>query len=438
MSTVGQGAASDRLAALFDDGAYTETGTGVSADVITAYGYVNGCPVYAFSQDKNVSGGAVSTAHAAKICRVLDLAAKNGVPVVGIYDSKGAFIEDGADALNAYSEILLNMGNLSGVVPIVSMIPGVCAGSMAVIAAAADFSVITEGAELYMTAGKDSVSAEDAVKSGAVSCAAKDDKAAAETVRKYLSMLPQNNLSPVPEFEYDGPASVSFDTAEKAVNSIADGDSVLEIAKGFGAAAVTSIATVGGVSAGIAAVEKNAKITSDDCAKLAKFVRLCDAFGLPVITVIDTEGFADEGIEGVRACARLSGAYAEATCAKVAVISGKACGAAFVALAGKNVAADAVYALPDAVIAPVDPVTAAEFLYHDKLKGAADLAAERNKIAAEYAADEGSANAAAAKGAVDDVIAPANVRARVISVLEITAGKRLNKRLPKKHSILPL
>lgn len=430
--------ARDRLAALFDDGAFTETGSGVSAGVITAYGYVGGCPVYAFSQDKTVTGGAVSAAHAAKICRVLDLAAKNGVPVVGIYDSQGAFIEDGADALNAYSDILLNIGNLSGVVPIVSMISGVCAGSMAVIASAADFSVITEKAEMYMTAGRDGLSAEDAVKSGAVSCAAKDDAAAAEAVKKYLSMMPQNNLSPVPEFEYDEPAAVSFDTAENAVKSIADGDSVLEISKGFGVAAVTAIATVGGVSAGVAAVGKNAKITSEDSAKLARFVRLCDAFGLPVVTVIDTEGFADEGIEAVRACARLSGAYAEATCAKIALISGKACGAAFVALAGKNAAADAVYALTDAVIAPVDPVTAAEFLYHDKLKGAADLAAERNKIAGEYAKNEGSASAAAAKGAVDEVLAPAGARARIISVLEMTAGKRLNKRLPKKHSILPL
>ena len=144
------------------------------------------------------------------------------------------------------------------------------------------------------------------------------------------------------------------------------------------------------------------------------------------------------GAESVRAAARLSGVYADATCAKIAVISGKACGAAFIAFAGKNAAADQVFALPEAVVAPVDPVTAAEFLYHDKLKGASDLAAERNKLAAEYAESEASAFAAAEKGAVDEIVTAENVRTAVAGVLDITAGKRLNKRLPKKHSVLPL
>lgn len=436
--------ARERLAALFDDGVYTETGSGLMngsnyAGVVTAYGYIGGCPAYAFSQDRTVMSGAVGKAHSAKICKMLELAAKNGVPVVGIYDSCGAFIEDGAEALNAYSDILLGMGNLSGVVPMVSVISGVCAGSMALIAASADFSVITESAELYVTPAQSGGNAAEAVKSGAVSASAADDQAAMELVKKYLSLMPQNNLSPVPEYDFAAPSSASYADAESAAKSIADEDSVLEISAGFGKAAYTALCTVAGTAAGIAATNKTKdKLTSDDCAKLARFVRLCDAFGLPVITVADTEGFESEGAESVRACAKLAGAYAEATCAKIVLVSGKACGGAFIALAGRNAAADAVFALPEAVIAPVEPVTAAEFLYHDKLRGASDLAAERNKLAAEYAENEASAFAAAAKGAADDVVTAEEAREKIASVLDITAGKRLNKRLPKKHSVLPL
>lgn len=433
--------ARERLSALFDDGVFTETASGRSAGgdpsgVVTAYGYINGCPAYAFSQDSTAAKGAVSRAHSEKVCRMFDLAAKNGVPVVGIYDSCGAFIEDGADALNAYSEILLEAGNLSGVVPTVSVIAGVCAGSMAVVAAAADYVVMTEGAELYAAVGGDS-SAKAAAESGVVSATAENDAAAMESVRKYLSLMPQNNLSPLPEFEFDAPAAASFESASEGIMSIADEGSIVELRADFGKASQTALCTIGGTTAGIAAVGKG-KLTADDCAKLAGFVRLCDAFSIPVITVVDTEGFDMSGAESVRAAARLSGAYADATCAKIAVVSGKAYGAAFIAFAGKNAAADQVFALPEAVIAPIDPVTAAEFLYHDKLRGANDLAAERNKVAAEYAENEASAFAAAAKGAVDDVIPAESVRSAVMGVLDITAGKRLNKRLPKKHSVLPL
>lgn len=436
--------ARNRLTALFDDGVFTETGSGAKsgasyAGVVTAYGYINGCPAYAFSQDKTVMSGAVSMAHAAKICKVFELAAKNGVPVVGIYDSCGAFIEDGADALNAYSDILLHAGNLSGVVPMVSVISGVCAGTMALIAASADYSVMTKDAEAYITPGQKASDAASAAKCGAVCAAAENDEEAMEKVRKYLSYMPMNNLSPLPEFEFDIPSKVSFANAADAAESIADEGTVTELCADFGTAAYTALCTVGGTSVGIAAVNKTKdKLTADDCAKIARFVRICDAFGIPVVTVIDTEGAALEGGEVIRAYAKLSGAYADATCAKIALVTGKAVGASFIALAGRNAAADAVIALPEAVIAPVEPVTAAEFLYHDKLKGASDLAAERNKLAAEYAENEASAFAAAAKGAVDDIAEASEVRARIASVLDITAGKRLNKRLPKKHSVLPL
>lgn len=434
--------ARDRLAALFDDGVFSETGSGLRsgdspAGVVTAYGYINGNPAYAFSQDSTVMGGAVSKAHSAKICRMLELAARNGVPVVGIYDSKGAFIEDGADALNAYSDILLGMGNISGVVPVVSVISGVCAGTMAMIAASADFTVMTKKGELYADAVQAGSSADKAAANGLAAASADSDKEAMEIVKKYLSLMPMNNLSPVPEFDFAPPAAVSFESGKASAETIADLDSLLELYGDFGECVYTALGTVGGTTAGIAAVNGK-KITAYDCAKLTAFVRLCDAYSVPVITVIDTEGVDSKSPDVVRAYAKLSGAYAEATCAKIAVISGNAWGSAFIALAGKNISADMVIALPDSVIAAVPPVTAAEFLYHDKLKGAKDLTAERNRLAEDYAENEASAFAAAENGAVDDIAVPEEVRAKIISVLEITAGKRLNKRLPKKHSIFPL
>ncbi len=436
--------ARNRLTALFDDGVFTETGTGAKngenpAGVVTAYGYIGGCPAYAFSQDTTVMSGAVSAVHSAKICRMLELAARNGVPVVGIYDSCGAFINDGADALNAYSDMLLNIGNISGVVPVVSVISGVCSGAMAMIACSADFTVMTEGAELYMSANADRSGAEYAAECGTVSMCAPNDEKAMEAVRRYLSLMPPNNLSPVPEFEFEASSSVDFSTPESAAESIADTDSLLEISSAFGKGSYTALCTVNGSSAGIAAVGRNGgRLNADDCAKLSRFVRICDAYGLPVITVVDTEGFDLCGAEAARACAKLSGAYAEAVCPKITLISGKAYGAAFIAFAGKNCAADEVLALPDAVIAPLDPMTAAEFLYHDKLKGAADLKAARQAAADEYAEKEASAFAAAAKGAVNDIVTSENARTRIASVLDVTAGKRLSRRLPKKHSILPL
>ena len=303
----GQCPARERLAALFDDGVYTETGSNLRAGenlagVVTAYGYIGGTPAYAFSQDSTVMKGAVSLAHSAKICKMFELAARNGVPVVGIYDSCGAFVEDGADALNAYSDILLSMGSLSGVVPMVSVISGVCAGTMAMIASSADFSVITEGAELYLDASGNNASAESAAKSGAVSAYAKSDAEAMDTVRRYLSLMPQNNLSPLPEFEFDAPVSAAFDNAENAAESIADAGSILEVYGEYGTASYTALCTVSGVTAGIAATNKTKdKITSADCSKIARFVRLCDAYSIPVITVADTEGFDLHGADMVRA-----------------------------------------------------------------------------------------------------------------------------------------
>ena len=301
------------------------------------------------------------------------------------------------------------------------------------VACTADFVVVTEEAELYTTVGKE-VKGEDAVTNGTATLSAKNDKEAMDAVKKLIAMLPANNISAIPMFEFSETGKAANGLANDVAEAIADSDSIVELSGGFGTAAYTAIATIGGSAVGIVATNKIAeKLTSDDCVKLARFVRTCDAFTVPILTIIDTEGFDNDAC--VRDMAKLANAYAEATTLKISLVTGKAYGAAMAALGAGN--ADVTYAYADAVISPIAPVTAVEFLWHDKLKGATDLAAERNKLAVQYADENASAFDAAAKNCVDDIITAEEARVKVMSTLEVMSGKRMTKRLPKKHSNMP-
>ncbi len=437
-------AARRRLAALFDDGAYTEVGSlsmekESLASVITAYGYVNGSLVYAFSQDNSVNSGAVGTVHAQKIAKLYSLAAKTGRPVVGIHDSNGAFIDGTVDSLTAYGEMTGVAASVSGVVPQISLIAGVCAGSAAMLACSADFVVMTKDAELYVAPNGKGTAA-DAAKAGTAAAVCEDEDAAVSTVKELLRLIPENNLTSVPVYEYEENSFASGNTLSDTVNNIADADSVTELYAEFGKASYTALATVAGSTAGIVSTNKTKdKLTADDSAKIARFVRTCDAFGIPVITLVDTEGFDGEAeaAGSVRNMTMLAGAYSEATTAKVTVITGKAYGPAFVALASKGANADFTFAYEDAVISALNPLTAVEFLWHDRLAGAANVAEKRNELAKEYIAENATAEKAAYRNAVDEVISPAQTRTKLAEALEILSGKRVS-RLPKKHNNLPL
>ncbi len=437
-------AARKRLSALFDDGVYTEVGSlSVEKDsltsVVTAYGYVNGSLVYAFSQDSTVNSGAVGTVHAQKISKLYSLAAKTGRPVVGIHDSNGAFIDGTVDSLSAYGEMIGTAASVSGVVPQISVVAGVCAGSAAMLACSADFVVMTKDAELF-AAPNGAGSACDASKAGTAAVVCDDETAAMQTVKELLRLIPENNLTSVPVYEFAENAYASGSTLSDIVNNIADADSVTELYAGFGRASYTALATAAGSTIGIAATNKTKdRLTADDSAKIARFVRTCDAFGIPVVTVVDTEGFdgEEEAAGSVRNMTMLAGAYAEATTAKVTVITGNAFGPAFVALASKGANADLTFAWNSAVISPLNPLTAVEFLMHDKLAGASNVAQKRNELAAEYIAENATAEKAAYRNGVDEVITPDQTRARITEALEILSGKRVS-RLPKKHSNLPL
>lgn len=434
--------ARNRLTYLFDDGSFTEldaylmSGEDLSG-VVTAFGYVEGNPVYAFSQDINVKNGALTTVQAKKIVKVYDLAAKTGVPIVGIYDSYGADVSNNTDALNAYGELLMWASNLSGVVPQIAVVAGVCAGCSAMLAESADFTVVSKEGQLYVAPnGKAETLAENAAKNGTASVVADDAKDAVEKAKAILNKLPQNNLSPVPLYDFAEPDGSDL------VGKVFDGESVMELCAQYGKSAYTALATLGGASVGVVSTAKsNDSLTADDCTKIARFVRICDSYAIPVVTFVDTEGFeandSTESAGAVKSMAKLAHAYAEATTIKLSVVTGKAYGPAFIALAGKGANADLAYATKDAVISSLNPITAVEFLQHDELKGASDLTAARKALADKYAKEQASAAVAAANGCVDGIIDETQIRQTLIDSIEVMAGKRLS-RLPKKHSNIQL
>ncbi len=437
-----------RLAALFDDGSYKEIGSYVMektapAGVVCAYGYVNGSPAYAFAQDQSVESGAVGNAQAEKIARVYELASRTGDPVVGIFDSNGAFMDGTAASLNAYSLLMNKISSVSGVVPQIAVVAGPCAGSAAMMACAFDFVVMTESAELFLTPSfeKGAGSAKAAAANGIAAMTAEDDTAAIAKAKALLQMLPVNNMASVPCMEYEAPAAAAGKDLKSIVESIADGGSVVELYADYADAAYTALATVAGSTVAIAATNKTGdKLTEADCAKLARFVRTCDAFTIPVVTLVDTLGFAgnsDTELAGaVKALTRLAGSYAEATTPKIAVVTGKAVGPVFVAMAGKYSNADFTYALSDAYIAPLAPEAAVEFLWHDKLTGAENLAAKRAELAKEYTDTLASAMSAAQQGCVDEIVEAAELRSVLEGALAMLADKRVTN-LPRKHNNLP-
>lgn len=421
-------AARARLTALFDEGSFTELDPFCAANVVTGYGCVDGQPVYAFAQN----AGALCSETALRISKLYAMAVKTGTPVVGIYDAIGASLTEGMDLLAAYGSLLLAANNLSGVVPQIAVVTGVCAGTSAMLAAAADVLIVTNDAELFLAAP--SASGADAAKAGLAHLAVESADEAIAAARRLAGMLPSNNLSAAPLFDYaDADLSALCDVEPDAVatmNLLADAGSLIELSAGFATEAATALGTVAGQAVGFVAV--SGAISTCACKKLARFVRFCDAFNLPILTLVDTEGFADAADVGaVQFYAKLAHVYAEATTAKVAMVIGKAYGPAYIALAGKAANADLVFAWPNAAISALKPETAVSILYNDQIT----YEKSRNDLIAEYLDDEASAFTAADRGVVDAVISPADTRSTLIAALDMLAGKRESK-LPKKHSVL--
>ena len=369
----------------------------------------------------------MSKAQAAKIKKVFDLALKTGEPVVSIYDSIGGRIDEGSDLLGAYGDVLRYSSNLSGVVPQISVVLGNCCGTQALIAVSGDIVVMTEKASLTInTDGSDSDAKTNAAH-GVAHIVTEDEEKAIEKVKDLVSMLPSNNLDYAGTVEFDDADASSDDI----ISTVVDGGSGIELQSEYGKSMRTVLATVEGATVGV--VASNAKeIDGKGAAKAARFIRFCDAFGIPVVTLLDAEKFAC-----IKSAAKLSCAYAEATTAKVTVITGDAFGAVYIAAAGTGAAADITYAWAGASISALTPEAAAVINLGDdfggKLKGAADPKAERAKVVAQFKEENLGADNAAANGYVQDIILPEETRAKVIDALDILSDKRVST-LPKKHN----
>ncbi len=451
-SEVSKSAAYGKLAELFDEGTMVEldpyaiSGDG-PAEVITAYGSIAGIQTYAFAQNTEAAAGAFSRAQAAKIKKLYSFAIKTGAPVVGIYDSNGALLKQGGEILEAYGDMLKWVNNLSGVVPQISVVTGACIGTSALIASCADVVIACKDADFGIdTAGNNPTVAQSA-ECGNVGIVAETASDAVFAAKRLIEMLPQNNLSVANLCDFsdnaNGEAMLSAaaanvgkqDVAYDIINAVADAESFVEILKDAGLAAVTGLATVAGSTVGIVATRSeigNGKLDEASTAKAARFVRFCDAFSIPVVSFVDTFGFAS-----VKESAMLAHAYAEATTVKVSIITGAAYGAAFVAMAGRGANSDMSVAWNSAVIAPLAPETITAILYNDRLAQSGDPLADRQKLVDEYKATLASPFEAAAQGFIEDVINPADTRKVVLSALDMLSGKR-ERTIAKKHSNIRL
>ncbi len=430
-----------RLVKLFDDGAFNEIDAFVKsadgyAEVVAAHGSVDGLGVYAFAQNSDEAGGAMSKAQAAKIKKVYDLALKTGEPVVAIYDSIGGRLDEGAELLASYGDVLKFSNNLSGVVPQISLVLGKCFGTQALIAACADIVVMSEGAQMSLDTSGADADAKSNAKHGVAHILSKDEDEAIEKTKALITLLPSNNLSD---------ACVAYDSisaekntdinmsASEAALSVADEGSAVELQADFGKASMTALATINGTTTGLVAI-CGESVDGRSCNKAARFIRFCDAFSIPVVTFVDAAKF-----ECIKSAAKLTSAYSEATTAKIAVITGDAFGAVYIAAAGTGSASDMTYAWTKASVSALNPEAAAVLMLGDdfggKLKGSKSPQADRAAVVAEFKDKELTAMNAAANGYVDDIIFAEETRIKLIASLDMLCNKRVST-LPKKHNNL--
>jgi len=481
----GKGTARERLAALLDPGSFQEidpfvrqeagnggTDAPIGEGVVTGWGRIHGRTVFCFSQDFTIFGGSVGELHSRKICKVMDLAYRAGAPLVGINDSGGARIQEGVDALGAYGEIFARNARLSGVIPQISVILGPCAGGAVYSPALTDFTFVADnvskmfitGPQVTKAATGEDVTFEElggaqahASKSGVAHFRAPSETECLGLVRELLSYLPSNNTDAPPVAEPADPPGHPDELLTVVPTSpnkgydvrqvlwrVLDGGRLLEVHQEFALNAVVGFGRLGGQVVGVIANQPRVLagcLDIDASDKIARFVRFCDAFNIPLVTFVDVPGFlpgvAQEHRGIIRHGAKILYAYAEATVPKIAIILRKAYGGAYVAMSSRGIGADLALAWPTAEIAVMGPEGAAQILYRNELAHAEDpqaLLAERTR---EYRERYANPYVACARGMVDDVIDPRETRARIIDALAALADKR-EDRPPKKHGNIPL
>lgn len=402
--------------------AFAKSGDGF-AEVAAGFGTVEGMPVYAFAQNSDICGGAMSKAQAAKLKKIYDLALKTGAPVVGFYDSVGGRLSQGTELLAGCGKVLNSAASLSGVVPQISVILGSCLGTNALNAVSADVVIMSEKAQLSLSVTGENSDAEYNAKKGNAAVIVKDTQEAIAKAKELMLYLPSNNLNLAPQSFEEAP---SDDGCGCIVSRTVDGNSIFQLYNDFGDNAKVRLARLGGQVVGLV-VTKGNNLDCRSTAKIAKFVRFCDAFSIPVVSFVNCGGF-----ESIKSAAKAASAYAEATTVKISVVTGKAIGSAYIALAGTGANADVVYALPNAVISPVNVEAAAFIMAPESMKVPV---AEQKAVADKFAEENLSAFNAAQNGYVDAIVEETQLRQTLISALDMLSGKRVPT-LSKKHSTI--
>ncbi|MCC7106861.1 MAG: acyl-CoA carboxylase subunit beta [Chloroflexi bacterium] len=486
--TRGKLTARERLDLLLDPGSFAETdalamhhstefGLGeqryLGDGVVTGFGKIDGRTVCVFSQDFTVFGGSLSEVHGQKICKIMDAAVKIGAPVIGLNDSGGARIQEGVVSLGAYAEIFLRNVLASGVVPQISAILGPCAGGAVYSPAMTDFILMVDGTSHMFVTGPNvvrTVTHEEIdfeglggatihnATSGVAHFLAENEVAGLEMLRRLLGFLPSNNyddppvVAPTDSPDRESPEldtlipdqpTKSYDMHRVLQLVLDDGD-FLEVQPLFAQNILVGFGRLNGRSVGVIAQQPAhlaGVLDISSSTKAARFVRFCDAFNIPLVTFVDVPGFlpgvAQEHGGIIRHGAKLLYAYCEATVPMLTVITRKAYGGAYDVMSSKHIRGDANFAWPTAEIAVMGVEGAVEIIFRDQIAGAEDPIATKKQLEADYRARFANPYEAAARGYVDEVIAPRETRRRLIAALEIFKDKR-ETNPPRKHGNIPL
>jgi propionyl-CoA carboxylase beta chain len=441
--------------------------------VVTGFGQIDGRTVYVYAQDFTVYGGTLGEMQASKICRAMDLAVQNGKPVIGLLDSGGARIQEGIYALNAYGEIFRRNARNSGIIPQISVMLGPCAGGAAYSPALTDLIIMVEKQSFMFLTGPDVIKAvtNEVIDteglggvevhtsvSGTAHLAAGSEKEALALTRLALGYLPSNNQEKPPFIPpIDDPwrmdkaldSIIPLDPSEpysmhEVLGRVLDENSLLELMPSWAKNAVIGLARLGGHAVGIVTQEPSviAGVMDIDTAdKIARFVRLCDCFNLPILTFVDSPGFlpgvAQEQGGVIRHGAKVLYAYSEAGVPKISVITRKAYGGSYIVMSSKSLGADLAFAWPSAEIAVMGAEGAVNILFRDEITASPDPAAARAKLADNYRRKFSSPYQAASAGYIDDVILPSETRPRLIAALNALKDKSIPP-LPRRHGNMPV
>jgi propionyl-CoA carboxylase beta chain len=480
--------ARERLHFLMDEGSFEEIGMFVTHratefglerekylgdGVITGYGTINGRLVYVFSQDFTVFGGSLSETHAEKICRIMDLAMKNGAPVIGLNDSGGARIQEGVVSLGGYADIFYRNTLASGVIPQLSAIMGPCAGGAVYSPAITDFIMMVEntsymfvtGPNVVKTVTHEEVTSEElggasthSTKSGVTHFSCANEIECLNNLKALLSYIPQNCEDPVPQVPYEGNGNEKrtvlntiipenpnqpYDMRD-VINGVIDTESFLEVHKNFAENIVVGFARLAGKSIGIVANQPAflaGVLDINSSTKAARFVRFCDSFNIPLLVFEDVPGFlpgTDQEWNGIITNgAKLLYAFCEATVPRITVITRKAYGGAYDVMNSKHIGADLNYAWPSAEIAVMGAKGAAEIIFKAEITASKDPVAKLNEKEKEYILHFANPYRAAERGYVDEVIRPEDTREKLIRAFNMLKNK-VDKLPKKKHGNIPL